>query len=66
MPCVNLQLRKFQNYILYIRNKHSLPLNQISLKKNLKDIFLYEKNNDTISSLAAILDAILYRGSLIN
>ena len=28
--------RKFQNYILYIRNKHSLQLKQISLIKILK------------------------------
>ena len=67
MPCLNLQLRKFQNYILYIRKKHSLQLKQISLIKILKDIFMYEKKTRyNLSSLAAILDAILYQGSLIN
>ena len=42
MPCLNSQLRIFQNYILYIRNKHSLQLKHISLIK-ISDIFMYEK-----------------------
>ena len=63
MPCLNLQLRKFQNYILYIRNKHSLQSKQSLLIKKLKDTLMYEKKNH--SSLKAILDAILYQGSLI-
>ena len=63
MACLNQQLRKFQNYILYIRNKHSLQLKQISLLK-ISKVYLCMKKN--LSSLAAILDAILYQGSLIN
>ena len=66
MPCLNLQLRKFQNYILYIRNKHSLQLKQISLIKILKIYLCMKKPRYNLSSLAAILDAILYQGSLIN
>ena len=40
MPCLNSQLRKFQYFIFYIRNKHSLQLKQISLIK-ISD--MYEK-----------------------
>ena len=67
MSCLISQLRKFQNRILYIRNKHSLQLQNISLI-NIPKIYMYlfmktkQKNR---SSLAAILDAILYQGSLI-
>ena len=43
MPCLNSQLKKFQYYIIYIRNKHSLQLKQISLIK-ISDMFMYEKN----------------------
>ena len=66
MPSLNLQLRKFQNYILYIRNKHSLQLKQISLIKILKIYLCMKKKRCNLSSLAAIFDAILYKGSLIN
>ena len=59
MPCLNLQLRKFQNYILYIRNKHSLQLKQISLIKILKIYLCMKKKPQyNLSSLAAIFDAI--------
>ena len=47
MPCLNSQLRKFQNYILYIRNKHTLQLKQISLIKN-SDISMYDKTHNEI------------------
>ena len=48
MPCLNLQLKKFQNYILYIRKKYSLQLKTNFTHKNLEDMFMYEKNPDTI------------------
>ena len=66
MPCLNLKWRKFQNYILYIRNKHSLQLKQTSLIKIVKIYLCMKKTRYNLSSLAAILDAILYQGSLIN
>ena len=48
MPCLNLQLSKFQNYILYIRNKHSLQLKQISLIKILKIYLCMKKKPNTM------------------
>ena len=54
-------------YIIY--KKQTLIANKTYFThKNLKDIFMYEKQNKTIKhfSLAAILDAILYQGFLIN
>ena len=67
MPCLNAQLRKFQIlHILYMEQTFIAIKKQISLIK-ISDIFMYEKNPQyNISSLAAILDAILYEGSLIN
>ena len=47
MPCLKSQLRKIQNYILYIRNIRSLQLKQISLI-TISDIFMYEKNPQKI------------------
>ena len=66
MRCFNQQLRKFQNYILYVRNEHSLQLKQISLI-GISTIYLcIKKQKQSNHSLAAILDAILYQGSLLN
>ena len=45
MPCLNSQLRKFQNYIFYryvITDKHSLQLKQISIVK-ISKIYLCMK-----------------------
>ena len=65
MPCLNEQLRKFQNYILYMINKHSFQLKQISLIQISKIYLCIKTKTINLSSLAAILDAILYQGSLI-
>ena len=62
MPCLNSHLRQLKNYIFYIRNKHQLQL------KHILFIYIYVLKTTTIifSTLTAILDAILYQGSLMN
>ena len=62
MPCLNLQLRKFQNDIYKKQTLIAIKTN--FTHKNLTKIYLCMKKN--LSSLAAIFDAILYQGSLIN
>ena len=64
MPCLNSQLRTFQNYTLYLRtNIRCITLN--FTHKKFKIYLCMKKNTQTnLSSLAAILDAILYQGSL--
>ena len=52
-------------YIIY-KKQTLIAIKTNFTHKNLKDIFMYEKNRYNLSSLAAILDAILYQGSLIN
>ena len=64
MPCLNEQLKKSKLHILY-KKRIFIPIKTNFTHTNLKNIFMYENKNN-ISSLAAILDAILYQGSLIN
>ena len=53
-------------YIIY-KKQTLIAIKTNFTHKNLKVIFMYEKNpRYNLSSLAAILDAILYQGSLIN
>ena len=52
-------------YIIY-KKQTLVAIKTNFTHKNLKDIFMYEKKRYNISSLAAILEAILYQGSLIN
>ena len=53
-------------YIIY-KKQTLIAIKTNFTHKILKDIIMYEKKNQyNLSSLAAILDAILYQGSLIN
>ena len=53
-------------YIIY-KKQTLIAIKTNFTHKNLKDIFMYEKKpRYNVSSLAAILDAILYQGSLTN
>ena len=53
--------------LLIIYKKRTLALKTNFTHTNFKDIFMYKKQKQyNLYSLAAILDAILYQGSLIN
>ena len=53
--------------IIHVYKKRTFAIKTNFTHKNFKDIFMYKKQKQlNLYSLAAILDAILYQGSLIN